>query len=329
MSRHRRTYGRNVNGILLLNKSTGISSNDALQQVKKIYNANKAGHTGALDPLATGMLPICLGEATKFSQYLLDSDKSYEVTAQLGVRTDTSDSEGQMIEEHEVDLTLEQIEKALDSFRGNINQVPSMYSALKYQGKPLYQYAREGITIDRPARPITVYEFSIRELTPTNKLKMFVHCSKGTYVRTLVDDLGQKLGCGACVVQLNRTKVATYPSDRMVTADQLENIYDECVSNGVVPRTRLDSFLLPIDSVVEYMPKVTVSLQILQKLMNGQFVRQNMDLKNNVMVRIYLEDRDLFLGVGEYLDGRILPRKLVRSDEIIALTASAVSAPEN
>ena len=200
MSRHRRTYGRNVNGILLLNKSTGISSNDALQQVKKIYNANKAGHTGALDPLATGMLPICLGEATKFSQYLLDSDKSYEVTAQLGVRTDTSDSDGQMIEEHEVDLTLEQIEKALDSFRGNINQVPSMYSALKYQGKPLYQYAREGITIDRPARPITVYEFSIRELTPTNKLKMFVHCSKGTYVRTLVDDLGQKLGCGACVV---------------------------------------------------------------------------------------------------------------------------------
>lgn len=142
MSRHRRTYGRNVNGILLLNKSTGISSNDALQQVKKIYNANKAGHTGALDPLATGMLPICLGEATKFSQYLLDSDKSYEVTAQLGVRTDTSDSDGQMIEEHEVDLTLEQIEQALDSFRGNINQVPSMYSALKYQGKPLYQYAR-------------------------------------------------------------------------------------------------------------------------------------------------------------------------------------------
>lgn len=322
MSRHRRSFGRDVNGILLLNKSTGISSNFALQKVKKIYNANKAGHTGALDPLATGMLPICLGEATKFSQYLLDSDKCYEVTAQLGVRTDTSDSEGQMIEEHEVDVRVEEIERALNKFRGNINQVPSMYSALKYQGKPLYQYAREGITVDRPARPITVYEFNILDFSPTNKLKMYVHCSKGTYVRTLVDDLGQELGCGACVIQLNRTKVAGYPADRMLTIEQLNDIYDDCVNKSVVPKTKLDQYLLPIDSVVSYMPKVTVSLATLQKLMNGQYVNFRLDQSNNVMVRLYLEGKDLFLGVGEYQDGKILPRKLVRSEEIINIAAS-------
>lgn len=323
MSRHRRTFGRNVNGILLLNKATGISSNDALQQVKSIYNANKAGHTGALDPLATGMLPICLGEATKFSQYLLESDKSYVVTAQLGVRTDTSDSDGEIIEQHEVKATRDEIDQALNQFRGDIMQVPSMYSALKYQGKPLYAYAREGITIERQARAITVFEFKILDYTDDYKLKMYVHCSKGTYVRTLVDDLGQVLGCGATVIQLDRVQVANYPTDQMVTIEQLQNIYDDCVENSIVPKNKLDLLLLPIDSVVSYMPKVSISVHVLPKLMNGQSLKMSMSLENNTMVRIYLESNDLFLGVGEYLNGEILPRKLVRSDEIINIVANS------
>ena len=323
MSRHRRTFGRNVNGILLLNKATGISSNDALQQVKSIYNANKAGHTGALDPLATGMLPICLGEATKFSQYLLESDKSYVVTAQLGVRTDTSDSDGEIIEQHEVKATRDEIDQALNQFRGDIMQVPSMYSALKYQGKPLYAYAREGITIERQARAITVFEFKILDYTDDYKLKMYVHCSKGTYVRTLVDDLGQVLGCGATVIQLDRVQVANYPTDQMVTIEQLQNIYDDCVENSIVPKNKLDLLLLPIDSVVSYMPKVSISDHVLPKLMNGQSLKMSMSLENNTMVRIYLESNDLFLGVGEYLNGEILPRKLVRSDEIINIVANS------
>ena len=179
MSRPRRR-GRDINGVLLLDKPQGMSSNDALQKVKRIYNANRAGHTGALDPLATGMLPICLGEAMKFSQYLLDSDKRYRVIARLGQRTDTSDADGQIVEERPVTFSAEQLAAALDTFRGDIEQIPSMYSALKYQGKKLYEYARQGIEVPREARPITVYELLfIRH--EGNELELEIHCSKGTY----------------------------------------------------------------------------------------------------------------------------------------------------
>ncbi len=241
MSRPRRR-GRDINGVLLLDKPQGMSSNDALQKVKRIYNANRAGHTGALDPLATGMLPICLGEATKFSQYLLDSDKRYRVIARLGQRTDTSDADGQIVEERylldsdkryrviarlgqrtdtsdadgqiveerPVTFSAEQLAAALDTFRGDIEQIPSMYSALKYQGKKLYEYARQGIEVPREARPITVYELLfIRH--EGNELELEIHCSKGTYIRTIIDDLGEKLGCGAHVIYLRRLAVSKYP----------------------------------------------------------------------------------------------------------------------
>ncbi|MGL5762902.1 MAG: tRNA pseudouridine(55) synthase TruB, partial [Plesiomonas shigelloides] len=212
MSRPRRR-GRDVHGILLLDKPQGITSNDALQKVKRLYNANKAGHTGALDPLATGMLPICLGEATKFSQYLLDSDKRYRVIAKLGQRTDTSDSDGEVIQERPVQVTAEQLDEALTHFRGDLQQIPSMYSALKYEGKPLYEYARQGIEVPRESRPITVYELTLIRFEG-DEVELEVHCSKGTYIRTIVDDLGERLGCGAHVIYLRRLVVATYPMER-------------------------------------------------------------------------------------------------------------------
>ncbi len=205
----RRRKGRPVNGVILLDKPTGISSNDALQKVKRIYFAEKAGHTGALDPLATGMLPICLGEATKFSQFLLDSDKRYRVIAKLGERTNTSDSDGEVVETRDINVTPEFLDECIDKFRGESDQVPSMFSALKYQGKPLYEYARQGIEVPREARKITVYEIVLHRFEG-DEVEMEVHCSKGTYIRTIVDDLGEMLGCGAHVTMLRRTAVAKY-----------------------------------------------------------------------------------------------------------------------
>ncbi|WP_373820062.1 tRNA pseudouridine(55) synthase TruB, partial [Glaesserella sp.] len=218
-----RKKGRDVHGVFLLDKPQGVSSNDIMQKVKRLFQANKAGHTGALDPLATGMLPICLGEATKFSQFLLDADKRYLVTAKLGERTDTSDADGQIVQTRDVSVTEQEILSALDSFRGEIMQVPTMFSALKHQGKPLYEYARAGITIEREARPITIFELKFVEYQ-VPYLTLEVHCSKGTYIRTLVDDLGESLGCGAHVVMLRRLSVANYPMDKMITIDDLQNL---------------------------------------------------------------------------------------------------------
>jgi tRNA pseudouridine55 synthase len=205
MSRPRRR-GRDVHGVLLLDKPQGVSSNDVLQKVKRIFNANRAGHTGALDPLATGMLPICLGEATKFSQYLLDSDKRYRVIARLGERTDTSDADGNIVQTRPVSFSQADLDSALESFRGETLQVPSMFSALKHQGRPLYEYARQGIEIAREPRPITVYELQFIRWQD-NELELEIHCSKGTYIRTIIDDLGEKLGCGAHVIMLRRVQV--------------------------------------------------------------------------------------------------------------------------
>ena len=209
-----RKRGRDIHGVFLLDKPQGMSSNDIMQKVKRIFQANKAGHTGALDPLATGMLPICLGEATKFSQFLLDADKRYLVTAKLGERTDTSDAEGQIVETREVKVKTPEILTALEQFRGDILQVPTMFSALKHNGKPLYEYARQGITVEREARPITIFELNFIEYNAPY-LTLEVHCSKGTYIRTLVDDLGEALGCGAHVTMLRRTAVADYPTEKM------------------------------------------------------------------------------------------------------------------
>lgn len=256
MSRPRRR-GRDIHGVLLLDKPQGLSSNDALQKVKRLYNANRAGHTGALDPLATGMLPICLGEATKFSQFLLDSDKRYRVIARLGQRTDTSDADGQIVQERPVNFTQAQLDAALDSFRGDIKQVPSMYSALKYQGKKLYEYARQGIEVPREARSITVYDLQFIRWEG-DELELEIHCSKGTYIRTITDDLGELLGCGAHVIYLRRLQVATYPIERMVTLEQLNELLEQAQAQEVAPGELLDPLLMPMDSPVENYPEVNL-----------------------------------------------------------------------
>ena len=311
MSRRRRFKGRDVHGIILLDKPSGITSNDALQQVKRIYNAAKAGHTGALDPLATGMLPICFGEATKFSQFLLDADKRYRVTARLGVRTDTSDSEGSVVSVRPVSVTEEQLSLALDKFRGDILQVPSMFSALKHQGRPLYEYAREGIEIEREARPISIYSLELLEFTD-DAVSLEVHCSKGTYIRSLVDDLGELLGCGAHVIQLRRTQVAKYPNDKMLSLEKLNEILDECREQGIPPREKLDYYLLPMDSAVSNLPEVNMSSILAAYVTQGQAVMVPHALTEG-FVRMTVGPEAEFIGVGEIdEDGKVAPRRLVR-----------------
>ena len=208
----KRSKGRPVDGILLLNKPIGISSNKALQQAKSVYFAQKAGHTGALDPLATGMLPICFGEATKFTQFLLDTDKTYVVRAKLGERTTTSDSDGEIVSTKDVNVTAEQLSEEIAKFLGESDQYPSMYSALKYEGRPLYKYAREGIEVPRKCRKINVFSLTLDEFDEANnEVQMTAHVSKGTYIRTIVDDLGENLGCGAHVIMLHRSAVGALP----------------------------------------------------------------------------------------------------------------------
>lgn len=309
MSRPRRR-GRDVHGVLLLDKPQGASSNDVLQKVKRIYNANKAGHTGALDPLATGMLPICLGEATKFSQYLLDSDKRYRVIARLGQRTDTSDADGSVVQERPVAFSREELDAALESFRGDTLQVPSMFSALKHQGRPLYDYARQGIEVEREARPITVYELQFIRWQG-NELELEIHCSKGTYIRTIIDDLGEKLGCGAHVIMLRRLQVARYPIENMVTLEQLNALLDSANEAGTPPREQLDPLLLPMDSPASAFPEVNLLPVVAAYFKQGQPV-QAANVPTEGLVRVTEGDARKFIGMAEIDDdGRVAPRRLV------------------
>lgn len=295
---------RDLHGVLLLDKPQGMTSNDALQKVKWLFNAKKAGHTGALDPLATGMLPICFGEATKFSQYLLDSDKRYQVIAKLGERTDTSDADGQIICSKPVNITQSQIDEALTHFRGDILQVPTMFSALKHQGKPLYEYARQGIVIEREARPITVYENQFIQFDVTNhELTLEIHCSKGTYIRTIIDDLGELLGCGAHVIYLRRLQVSNYPIKKMVTLDALQNLADK------------DELLMPVDSPMNEYPKVILSEQQGKNILLGRTIEidsiineVNVSTKEN-LVRIYQDQR--FIGAGIQTNNKLSPKRLI------------------
>ncbi|EOX4789255.1 tRNA pseudouridine(55) synthase TruB [Vibrio alginolyticus] len=306
----RRRKGRPINGVILLDKPTGISSNDALQKVKRIYFAEKAGHTGALDPLATGMLPICLGEATKFSQFLLDSDKRYRVIAKLGERTNTSDSDGEVVETRPVDVTLDKLEACIDQFRGESDQVPSMFSALKYQGKPLYEYARKGIEVPRESRKITVYEIVLHRFEG-DEVEMEVHCSKGTYIRTIVDDLGEMLGCGAHVTMLRRTGVAKYPYENMVTLEQLNELLEQAHREERAPRELLDPLLLPMDTAVEDLPEVNLVPELADMVQHGQPV-QVFGAPTESSLRLTMGEERLFIGVGEMNeDGKIAPKRLV------------------
>ena len=314
MSRPRRR-GRDINGVLLLDKHQGLSSNDVLQKVKRIYNANKAGHTGALDPLATGMLPICLGESTKFSQFLLDADKRYRVIARLGQRTNTSDADGEVVQERPVEFTQEQLDAALEQFRGDSQQIPSMYSALKHQGKPLYEYARQGIDVPREARDITVYELQFIRWEG-DELELEIHCSKGTYIRTIIDDLGEVLGCGAHVIYLRRVQVSNYPSERMVSLEQLQQMVAAAEEAGIEPRTVLDPLLLPMDTAASHLPEINLTDVVAAYVLQGQPV-QVQGLPAEGMVRINVGEKRRFIGVGEVDDqGRLAPRRLVVEERV-------------
>ena len=300
MSRPRKR-GRDIDGVFLLDKPQGMSSNDIMQKVKRVFQANKAGHTGALDPLATGMLPICLGEATKFSQFLLDADKRYVVTAKLGERTDTSDAEGQVVETRPVNVETSQILTALEQFRGDILQVPTMFSALKHNGKPLYEYARSGITVEREARPITIFELNFIEYQAPF-LTLEVHCSKGTYIRTLVDDLGEVLGCGAHVTVLRRTAVADYPAEKMMTWDALQALAEQ---------GDLDQHLLPIDTAVSKLPALKLNAEQSKGIGFGQRVKFTNEAKLRGQVRLF-SDKNIFLGVALIDDNNVIrPQRLI------------------
>jgi len=300
----RKRKGRDIHGVLLLDKPTGLTSNDALQKVKRLFTAQKAGHTGALDPLATGMLPICFGESTKFSQYLLDSDKRYRVIARLGQRTDTSDSDGQIIAEKPVLITQMDIEQALTHFRGDIMQVPTMFSALKHQGRPLYEYARQGITIEREARPITIYENRFIAFND-NQLELEIHCSKGTYIRTIIDDLGEMLGCGAHIIYLRRIHVSTYPAEKMVTLEYLQQHKDDI--------ELLESLLLPVDSPVQDYPVMTLSFAQGTDILLGRTIEVNPLSSTPQIVRLY-QQMD-FIGVGQWIGNAISPKRLIQTEK--------------
>ncbi len=300
MSRPRKR-GRDIDGVFLLDKPQGMSSNDIMQKVKRLFQANKAGHSGALDPLATGMLPICLGEATKFSQFLLDADKRYVVTAKLGERTDTSDAEGQVVETRPVNVETSQILTALEQFRGDILQVPTMFSALKHNGKPLYEYARAGITVEREARPITIFELNFIEYQAPF-LTLEVHCSKGTYIRTLMDDLGEVLGCGAHVTVLRRTAVADYPAEKMMTWDALQALAEQ---------GDLDQHLLPIDTAVSKLPALKLNAEQSKGIGFGQRVKFANEAKLRGQVRLF-SDKNIFLGVALIDDNNVIrPQRLI------------------
>lgn len=299
--RHR---GREVNGILLLDKPAGITSNGALQVVKRMFSAAKAGHTGSLDPLATGMLPICFGEATKFSQFLLDADKSYLVTAKLGVVTDTGDADGEVVRTAAVTADAATITAALMEFVGEIEQTPSMFSAIKHNGQPLYKLARQGIEVERKVRRVTIHRISVLAVR-ADEVDFEVACSKGTYVRSLVEDLGEKLGCGGHVQALRRLTAGPYPAERMLTLDQLGEMKEQGGFEAI------DEQLLPLSTSVADWPAAQLGDNAAHYLLQGQPVMAN-DRPRDGWVTLYQASTGRFLGVGEILeDGRIAPRRLV------------------
>lgn len=299
--------GRNISGILLLDKPMGITSNAALQQVKRLFDACKAGHTGSLDPLATGVLPLCFGEATKFSQFLLDADKVYRARIRLGVRTDSGDADGQILETSSVpDISDAELERVLENYRGEITQIPSMFSALKVDGQPLYKLARQGIEIERKERPVTIYELKVQDRSG-DELTVDVRCSKGTYVRTLAEDIGRDLGCGAHVAGLRRLAAGPFNIEETVSIEQLEALTDE-------GREGIDAKLQPVGAAVRNWPAIELPEVTASYLRQGQPVQVS-NAPTDGWVSIFAEtpeDNVEFIGVGEIQDdGLVAPRRLI------------------
>jgi len=303
----RRRKGRPVDGILVLDKPLGESSNHALQKAKRLYFAAKAGHTGSLDPLATGVLPLCFGEATKFSQYLLDADKTYESTFVLGTRRDTGDAEGQILAQMDASaISQSDVATALKAFEGTIEQVPSMFSAIKQNGQPLYKLARKGVEVERKARQVTIRSLQLLAFRAGKapEVDIRLECSKGTYVRSLAEDLGSALECGGYVSALRRTAAGPFSLENSVTLETLEALKaNEKLAD-------MDALLAPADAALGALPLVRLTES------GGFYLRQGQPVMVpnapcDGIVRVALETGE-FLGVGEVLDdGRIAPRRLI------------------
>lgn len=295
---------RPIDGVLLLDKPLGYSSNQALQKVKWLFQAAKAGHTGTLDPLATGVLPICLGEATKFAQYLTDADKTYIARVQFGVTTTTGDAEGEVLARSPVAFNQAQLRGVLQQFEGTIEQVPPMYSALKHEGKALYTYAREGVEIERKARPVHIRQITLNAYAD-GVAEISVTCSKGTYIRTLAEDIGHVLGCGAHLLALRRTATATYDITSTISLEALEQL-------TIAQR---DQQLLPVDSAIEAIPKIVLDADAAYYLLQGQPVWQSGKIPEGDL-RLYNAQQQ-FLGLGFLQsDGKIAPKRLLQMEAI-------------
>jgi tRNA pseudouridine55 synthase len=297
----KRKSGLDVSGIILLDKRLGVSSNQALQEVRRLFNANKAGHTGSLDPLATGLLPLCFGEATKVSALMLDDDKRYQVTIKLGVMTDTGDSEGQIVAEMPVpDFSESQLLDCLQHFTGEIDQVPPMYSALKHQGKKLYELAREGKTVDRPARRITIYAIELLAFD-SQQISLDVRCSKGTYIRSLAEDIGHYLGSCGTVTALRRTASGQFNLADAFTIEQLREM----------DLATLYASRLPVDIPLSHIPAVSVNDDQVLSIKQGQQI----DLNSTELGTVRIYSQQCFLGLGEMLiNGKLAPKKLFQLD---------------
>ncbi|MFL9922962.1 tRNA pseudouridine(55) synthase TruB [Herbaspirillum lusitanum] len=306
-----------VHGVLLLDKAVGWSSNDALIKAKRMLNAMKAGHTGTLDPFATGLLPLCFGEATKFSQDLLEADKSYEATVHLGIKTNTGDTEGEVLAELPVDVSVEQIEQVLVQFRGDIQQVPPMHSALKRDGKPLYEYARAGITLEREARAVTIHALELLEYQAP-LLRIRVVCSKGTYIRVLGEDIGTALGCGAHLQALRRIGVGALTLEHAVTLEQFEQLglAGADAESGPAAIAARRQTLLPVDGLLQTFPMVSLPDELARRFMQGQRLALGKEgvpaPEQQGRVRVYRSADGVLLGTGLLQEYSILaPERLI------------------
>ena len=299
----KRARGRSVDGLVILDKPVAMGSNEVLQVVKRLFNARKAGHTGSLDRLASGVLPICLGEATKISGFLLNADKRYEADVRLGVRTNTGDAEGETIQTAPVKLpSRRKLGRVLEGFVGEIEQIPPMHSAIKHKGQRLYKLAHQGLVVERKPRRVRIYELDLLGTEP-EMLTIEVKCSKGTYIRTLAEDIGEVLGCGAHVERLRRLEAGPFVADDMIGLGRLRDI-------AAASTAQLDATLLPIEAAVSHWPQVSLPEGVSYYLRQGQPVMVP-HAPTEGWVRIYV-DEQRFIGVGEVLDdGRVAPRRLV------------------